>query len=97
MKRKTLNVSIGKPVSFSADAMAKAVYIGFSNNPVARTERKGSSFAIDYGKDGRVIGIEIIRVRRVNATITKLVKDAEHDLPTSVRKRLDSYLEPAMV
>lgn len=96
MKTDSVRMITNKPVSFSIDAVAKAVYIGFSNNAVAKTIRKGSSLSIDYAKDGAMVGIEIIRVRKINATITKILKDTEHDLPSSIRKRIDSYLEPVM-
>ncbi|MCK4249278.1 MAG: DUF2283 domain-containing protein [Candidatus Omnitrophica bacterium] len=92
--KKAIHIKTQKPISFSLDALARAIYIGFSNNPIEKTTRKNKSLLMDYDKDGNIVGIEIIRVQKAKATITKVLKDTEKDLPVSLRKTIDSYLQP---
>ena len=94
IERGVLHIETKKPVSFSLDTLAKAVYIGFSNNPVVKTLRKSSSLSYDYDKNGEMVGIEIIRIQKVNTTIKKILQDTEDNLPVSLRKTIDSYLQP---
>jgi len=68
------------------------MYITFSNNPVAKTVRKNSSFSIDYDKDGKLVGIEIIRLKQVSAVISKVLKDAEDILPLQYRKAVENLI-----
>ncbi|MFH1856547.1 MAG: DUF2283 domain-containing protein [Candidatus Omnitrophota bacterium] len=96
MRKKTVSIKTKKLVSFSFDALAKAIYIGFSNEAVEKTVRKTPSFFIDYDKKGEVVGIEIIRVQKVQTAIKKIVADAENNLPLSVRRQMDNYLQPSL-
>ncbi len=94
IKKEVLHIKTRKPVSFSLDTLAKAVYIGFSNDPVVKTLRKGSSLSYDYDKSGQLVGIEIIRIQKVNTTIKKILQDTEDSLSAPLRKTIDSYLQP---
>ena len=94
IKKEILHIETKKPVSFSLDTLAKAVYIGFSNDPVVKTLRKGNSLSYDYDKSGQLVGIEIIRIQKVNATIKKILQDTENNLSTPIRKTIDRYLQP---
>jgi uncharacterized protein YuzE len=87
-----LNLKTNKPITFCLDTFARAMYITFSNKPVTKTVRKDSSFSIDYDKDGNLVGIEIIRLRRVSAVIQKLLKDAETIIPSQVRKTVEDLI-----
>jgi len=93
MSKNILNIK--KPIAFfSFDTLARAIYIGLSTNKVAKTIREDQSLFFDYDKNGKLVGIEIIRIRKVNATIRKILKDAEANIPAPVRRNLDSYLQP---
>ncbi|MFH1996586.1 MAG: DUF2283 domain-containing protein [Candidatus Omnitrophota bacterium] len=94
MKDRIVSIQAGGAKFFSFDTMAKAIYIGFSNNPVEKTVRKNSSLFFDYDKNGKLVGIEIIRIKKSNITIKKILKDAERNLPATIRKTIDNYLEP---
>lgn len=86
---------IKKPIAFfSFDALARAIYIGFSNNKVAKTIRENHSLFFDYDKNDKLVGIEIIRIQKADATIRKILKDAEVNIPASIRRNLDNYLQP---
>lgn len=87
-----LQIKRSKPISFSLDTLARAMYITFSNNPIARTVRKNSSFAIDYDKDNKLVGIEIIRLKHVSATISKVLKDAESVLPPKCKEVVENLI-----
>lgn len=90
--------SIKNPIAFfSFDTLARAIYIGLSNNKVARTVRENHSLFFDYDKNGKLVGIEIIRIQKANATIRKILKDAETNIPTSIRKTIHNCLQPASV
>ena len=83
-----------KNVKFlSFDALAKSMYIGFSNNSVAYTERKDKHLSFDYDEDDNVVGIEIIRISKANVVLKHLVKDAEIGMSSSVQKNIEKCLE----
>jgi uncharacterized protein YuzE len=84
-----------KPISVSVDTLARAVYITISNNPVSKTVRKNESFLIDYDKEGKVVGLEIVRVEKMEATVKKVIKETEQGIPAAYRKTLDKYLQLA--
>lgn len=44
------------------DQEADAVYIYFSQRPVARTEELGDAVAVDYDADGEPVGVEFLSV-----------------------------------
>jgi uncharacterized protein YuzE len=50
--------------SISIDAEADAAYVSLLGDPVARTEEVGEGIIIDYGADGRPVGVEILSVRQ---------------------------------
>jgi len=94
MNKKAIRVEAQKPTSFSLDTVAKAVYIGFSSNSIEKTARKNNSLFIDYDKDGKMVGIEIIRIHKVKAAFKKVQKDIEKTIPDSIRKQISDYLQP---
>lgn len=93
MSKRIFNIK--NPIAFfSFDALAKAIYIGLSTNKVTKTVRENHSLFFDYDKDGKLVGIEIIRVQKANAAIRKILKDAEDNIPASIRRNIGSYLQP---
>ena len=94
MPEKIVHMQGKKPISFSLDTLARAVYIAFSNNPIVKTIRKDNNFFIDYDKDGKIVGFEIIRLKRVAATFKQVLQDAENSIPASIRKNVEDYLQP---
>ncbi|MCK5706248.1 MAG: DUF2283 domain-containing protein [Candidatus Aureabacteria bacterium] len=86
-----------KPISISFDSVARALYITFSNNPIAKTIEENSSLFIDYDQDGKIVGIEIIRIAeaRITKTLNSVLHDAEKNLPNSIKKTIETCLQTA--
>ena len=95
MKEAIFQIERNKPTGISFDAIAKAIYISFSTKQVAKTVRKNSSMSIDYDKNGEIVGIEIIRIKKAQATIQRILKATENNLPSGQRRTLDSCLQMA--
>jgi uncharacterized protein YuzE len=49
--------------SISIDPEADAAYVTISGADVARTEEVADGILVDYGADGRPVGIEVLSVR----------------------------------
>lgn len=94
MRKEKLHIK-ENPISISIDSVARSLYIAFSNNQVEKTIRKNNSFFIDYDKKGNIVGIEIIRLKKVEGIFKEVLKDTENKLPSSVSKTLEKYLQPA--
>ena len=92
MDKNIIHMRGNKPITFSLDTFARAMYITFSNNPVVKTVRKNSSFSLDYDKDNNLVGIEIIRLRHVSTAIQKVLKDAGHIIPLQFRKTVEGLI-----
>lgn len=95
MKLKMVNMSDCKPISISFDCLARAVYITFSTRPINKTIRKDSSFAIDYDIEGKIVGIEIIRIKKAEMAVKKILKDTENFLSQPFKEKLDDCLNSA--
>lgn len=93
MKKGMIRIKSEKPISFSLDASARALYIAFSTEPVAETIRKNDSFHIDLNEKKEVVGIEILHLKKVQATIAQVLKGTENILPSAERKTLEKYLQ----
>ena len=85
-----------KPISFSLDTLARAVYIAFSNNPITKTVRKNSSFSLDYDKNENLVGIEIIRLQKASVALKKVLKDTENILSPESKKVVENLM-PSLV
>ena len=92
-----LNIHTDKIMSFSFDAIAKAAYVRYSNEAVATTERLDTSVSIDYDKNEKIVGIEIIRISKAAATLKKVVKDASNSFSKHVKKEIAQFLKPALI
>ena len=69
------------PISVSIDREARAVYFKLSDDEVSKTVRLNSSLSVDYDSDGKVIGVEIIRVTNIEVLLKKAFKDISSGLP----------------
>lgn len=69
------------PINISVDGEARAVYFKISDEEVLRTERPNNSISIDYGRDDEVVGVEIIRVNKIERIISLAYKDISSHLP----------------
>ena len=50
--------------TISIDPDADAAYLRLSDEPVARTEERAGGIIVDYGADGKPVGVEVLAVRR---------------------------------
>ena len=70
-----------KPINITVDGEARAVYFKISDEEVLRTERPNNSLSIDYDKDNEVVGVEIIRVSKIEQIIKLAYKDISSHIP----------------
>jgi len=72
----------GKEVkNISIDKVARAIYFKVEDHDVCRTVRINPNFAIDYDKYDEVVGLELIRVKRIELIVKKALKDITTILP----------------
>ncbi|MCL6707066.1 DUF2283 domain-containing protein [Pseudomonas sp. R2.Fl] len=45
------------------DPVADAAYIRISNEPVLETEEVSAGIMLDYDKEGRIVGLEVLNAR----------------------------------
>lgn len=45
------------------DAAANAAYIRFSTEPVQESEEVSEGIMLDYDRDGRIVGLEVLNAR----------------------------------
>ena len=45
------------------DPAADAAYIRFSQEPVLETEEVSAGIMLDYDRDGRIVGLEVLNAR----------------------------------
>lgn len=81
-----------KPISFSWDALAKAVYITFSTKPAAKTVQTNQHTCIDYDASGKIVGVELFRLTKFKATFKRVIKDTEKSLPSACKQILENCL-----
>lgn len=49
-------------IKFKYDKLARALYMKVGNGKVAKTEETSSCFLVDYDKEGKIIGVEMLNV-----------------------------------
>ena len=72
------------PINVSIDREARAVYFKLSDDEVLKTTRINSSLSVDYGKNDEVIGVEIIRIKKIEVLMKKAFKDISSSIPSNV-------------
>ena len=73
-----------KPVNVAIDQEARAIYFKVSDEDVVRTIRTNDSISIDYGKDDEIVGVEIIRVNKIEVILKKALKDISSVIPSNI-------------
>ncbi len=69
------------PINVAIDKTARAVYFKVSDEEVVKTVQLNASLAVDYGKDDSVVGVEIIRVNKIEVLLKKALKDIYSSIP----------------
>ena len=87
MKKTQININKllgGKSIQgISIDKEARAIYFTVSDKEASRTQRVNEVLSIDYDKNDKLVGIEIIRISRMGVMIEKAMKDIRQALPQS--------------
>ena len=73
-----------KPLSIAIDKQAQAIYFKVSDHDVCRTVRPNDSLAIDYDKNDEPVGVELIRVSKIELILKKAFKDISTAIPSNV-------------
>jgi len=72
-------------MEFSFDKIANALYLRFSNEEIQESDEIAKGIIIDYGKDERLVGVEILNFTDRNLNLNDLVqKDVEEIIPMIV-------------
>ena len=72
-------------MEFSFDKVANALYLRFSNEEIQESDEIAKGIIVDYGKDDRLIGVEILNFTDRNLNLNDLVqKDVEEIIPMIV-------------
>lgn len=70
-------------IGFSVDSLARSIYIIINNNKVARTEKHNDHMLIDYDDSGKIVGIELIRLKtaRMKSLIEEGISEFKRTVP----------------
>ncbi len=72
-------------MEFSFDKVANALYLRFSNEEIQESDEIAKGIIVDYGKDDRLVGVEILNFTERNLNLNDLVqKDVEEIIPMIV-------------
>ena len=72
-------------MEFSFDKVANALYLRFSNEEIQESDEIAKGIIVDYGKDDRLVGVEILNFTDRNLNLNDLVqKDDEEIIPMIV-------------
>jgi len=73
-------------MDFSFDKIANALYIRFSHENVVESNEIVESIIVDYGKDGSIIGIEVLNFKQRKLDINDLIDlNVEEIIPKLVQ------------
>ena len=73
-----------KPINVAIDKEARAIYFKVSDEDVTRTVRTNESISIDYDKDDEIVGVEIIRINKIELILKKALKDISSGIPSNI-------------
>ena len=73
-----------KPLSIAIDKQAQAIYFTVSDHEVCHTARLNDSLFIDYDKNNEPVGVELIRVSKIELILKKAFKDISTAIPSKV-------------
>ena len=68
------------PINVSIDKEARAIYFKFSDEEIVKTARINSSLSVDLDQDKEVVGVEVIRIKKIDL----LMKKALHDISSII-------------
>ena len=68
----------------SYDHVADALYIKFSDGEVADSEEISEGVIIDYDRNGRVIGVEILNFSKRKIDLNRLIMMKEEEIVAEV-------------
>ena len=69
-----MNCYLIKPMDFNYDKMANVLYIRFSGEKVLNSDEIANGIIIDYGKNDKVIGVEILNFTDRKLNLNDLVQ-----------------------
>ena len=72
------------PINVAIDKVARAIYFKILDRDVSRTLRMNDSVSIDYGQDDEIVGVEIIRVNKIEVILKKAMKDISSVIPNKI-------------
>ena len=73
-------------MDFSFDKMANALYIRFSREKVSNSDEIAEGIIFDYGKDGSIIGIEVLNFKQRKLDLNELIDlNVEEIIPKLVQ------------
>jgi uncharacterized protein YuzE len=77
-------IKSNKVKAVSVDSEARSLYISFSHNPVTKTVPKSKVMFVDYDKDGKMVGVEVIRLKSAKIAVQKAFQDIQSMLPAKL-------------
>jgi len=81
-----MNCSFIVTMDFSFDKMANALHIRFSHENVIESDEIVESIIVDYGKEGRIIGIEVLNFKQRKLDLNELIDlNVEEIIPKLVQ------------
>ena len=73
-------------MEFSFDKIANALSIRFSNEKVIDSDEVAEGIIVDYGKDNKIIGLEILNFKKRKLDMNDLIElNAEEIIPKLVQ------------
>ena len=72
------------PINVAIDKEARAIYFKISDEDVFKTVRVNESVAVDYDKEDDIVGVEIIRVNKIEVILKKALKDISAIIPNKI-------------
>jgi len=71
-------------VNISYDRVADALYIKFSNENIAESDEISDGIILDYNKDGKIIGIEILNYSKRNNDLNKQFMELKNNFKYNI-------------
>ena len=71
-------------VNISYDRVADALYIKFSNENIAESDEISDGIILDYNKNGKIIGIEILNYSKRNNDLNKQFMELKNNFKYNI-------------
>lgn len=69
------------------DPVVRASYVRLSNNEIVKTNEYGNNINIDFDKNGNVVGVEFLFVKKPSIRIRKQIVDIAKNFDIPALKR----------